>query len=250
MKWLVLAVLAIGLVASQSTAQQSAPVADIPTANDFNLTTEPDVLKDVAEPADSTIEAIKPKSGYAAAHALGEQRGKLVVFVGAKWCGPCKAFEPVFRKVVEGLGDTASVVELDLDRDAATAGEMLALANRDSIPCVLVFVKVDGEWTLTLPQCSESGLRAAILKPNGQASFAAECVGCNSCPRGCAANGCGCSISAGSSRGGEQGGVQLVRGQPVRNLAKVAVVGGVKVVKAVAWRLSHPFNGRFCNRCR
>lgn len=249
MKWLVLAVLAVGLVASQSTAQQSAPVADIPT-NEFNLAIEPDVLKDVSEPADSTIEAIKPKSGYAAAHALGEERGKLVVFVGAKWCGPCKAFEPVFRKVVENLGDTAAVVELDVDRDAATAGEMLAIANRTGIPCVLVFAKVDGEWTLTLPQCNESALRAAITKPNGQASFAAECVGCNSCPRDCAANGCGCSMSAASSSGGDHGGVQLVRGQPVRNLAKVSAVGVAKVVKAVAWRLYHPFNSRFCNRCR
>ena len=249
MKWLVLAVLAVGLVASQSTAQQSAPVADIPAANEFNLTIEPDVLKDVSEPADSTIEAIKPKSGYAAAHALGEERGKLVVFVGAKWCGSCKAFEPVFRKIVESLGDTAAVAEIDVDRDAATAGEMLAIANTSLIPCVLVFTKNDGEWTVTLPQCSEAGLRAAIIGPNGQASFAAECVGCQSCPANCAANGCGCSMSSGSS-GGEQCGVQLVRGQPVRNLAKVAAVGVAKVVKAVAWRLSHPFNGRFCKRCR
>ena len=250
MKWLVLAVLAVGLIASQSTAQQSAPVADIPTASEFNLTIEPDVLEDVTEPADSTIEAIKPKSGYAAAHALGEQRGKLVVFVGAEWCGPCKAFEPVFRKVTESLGDTTAVAELDVDRDAATAGEMLAIANRTSIPCVLVFTKNDGEWTVTLPQCSEAALRAAIINPNGQASFAAECVGCQSCQRDCAANGCGCSMSAGSSSGGDHGGVQLVRGQPVRNLAKVVVVGGVKVVKAVAWRLSRPCSGKLCERCR
>ena len=64
MKRLILAVLlTVAAIASQSTAQQSAPVADIPAANEFNLTIEPDVLKDVSEPADSTIEENTPPSG-------------------------------------------------------------------------------------------------------------------------------------------------------------------------------------------
>jgi len=233
MKWLVLAVLAVGLIASQSTAQQSAPVADIPTASEFNLT---------IEPADATIEAIKPKTGYAAAHALGEQRGKLCVLVGATWCGPCQPAKALFRKIAADAGDSASCIELDVDRDAATAGEMLAIANRTSIPCVLVFTKSDGEWSVTYPACNESSLRAKMIGTNGQASFAAECIGCKSCPADCSANGCGCSESHGTSGSGDSGSAGLVRGQPVRNLAKV--------VKAVAWRITHPFNGKFCKRCR
>lgn len=188
MKWFLCAVASAALIASQSTAQQSTTVDKAPAA-----------IESSQMPADATIEAIKPKSAYAAAHELGEKRGKLCVFVGATWCGPCQPAKALFRKLATEAGDSASCVELDVDRDAATAGEMLAIANQTSIPCVLVFSKRDGEWFVKLPACSESSLRAKMIGTNGQASFAAECIGCKSCPADCAANGCGCSSSNGTS---------------------------------------------------
>lgn len=58
-----------------------------------------------------------------------------VLDVGATWCGPCKALEPIVEKMAQQGGGRFRVGVLDVD-DAPRAAERLRVRN---VPTVIVF---------------------------------------------------------------------------------------------------------------
>lgn len=41
----------------------------------------------------------------------------------ATWCGPCKLMAPVIKEIEAEMGDKVEVVEIDVDKDQATAAK-------------------------------------------------------------------------------------------------------------------------------
>lgn len=69
-------------------------------------------------------------------------RPKVLVDFSAEWCGPCKALAPVLKEVKKEIGDSASIIKLDVDRNPQTA----AAWQVQSVPTLILFVNGKAVW--------------------------------------------------------------------------------------------------------
>lgn len=85
---------------------------------------------------------IKLEDGISLEDILKDNKVVIIDF-WAQWCGPCKAFGPIFEEVAKEKDGLVKFVKVDVDKNSKVA----ALYNIRSIPTIL-FIK-DGQVVKT-----------------------------------------------------------------------------------------------------
>ena len=60
----------------------------------------------------------------------------------AEWCGPCKSMPAILKQVKEKVGDNATILKIDVDKNTAAAQTYQV----QSVPTLIIFKKGQIVW--------------------------------------------------------------------------------------------------------
>lgn len=72
---------------------------------------------------------------------INQDKPVLVDFF-AEWCGPCKMMAPILKEVKDALGESVSILKVDVDKNQAIASRMQVRG----VPTLILYKKGQPLW--------------------------------------------------------------------------------------------------------